>query len=37
MRLESATLLWDASEAAKAVRKIIGMRNVIAHEYGDID
>lgn len=87
MRLESAKLLWDASEAAKAVRtfaegvakeqffadlllrsaverqleilgealvrlrrddletagripdlrKIIGMRNVIAHEYGDID
>jgi len=87
MRPESAKLLWDAREAAKAVRlftdgvtkarffedllvrsaverqleivgealvrlrrrdpatadqvadarKIIGMRNVIAHEYGDID
>lgn len=87
MRNESAKLLWDASEAARAVRtftdgvtkeqffadlllrsaverqleilgealvrlrrvdlemagripdisKIIGMRNVIAHEYGDID
>ncbi|GAA3670443.1 HepT-like ribonuclease domain-containing protein [Microbacterium marinilacus] len=87
MRLESAKLLWDAVEAAKAVRtftdgvkkerffadlllrsaverqleilgealsrlrrddletamripelsKIIGVRNVIAHEYGDVD
>ncbi|WP_353849779.1 HepT-like ribonuclease domain-containing protein [Arthrobacter sp.] len=38
MRPESAARVWDASEVrVPELDRIVGMRNVIAHEYGEVD